>query len=243
MPESVDVKIDCTCKTVRHEHGTRDAYLTDKCRCAPCKEARRVYAAQYRKQKAYGRSRTHQVDAALARAHVRKLMGMGWSVELIAKGAGVACTTLARILYGRGGMPPVATITARTHDRILSFSPERERERCEGTGAERIDATGTRRRLQALVAVGYSTILLSKLLGKDRSFVQRRLEATGVAPATAAAVKALYDRIWDVPPPSATPGERQAITVAKRLAASNGWHVPMAWDDDAIDLPGARAVA
>lgn len=30
---------DCQCKRANHQHGTRTAYVVDRCRCDPCREA------------------------------------------------------------------------------------------------------------------------------------------------------------------------------------------------------------
>ncbi len=95
-----------------------------------------------------------------------------------------------------------------------------------------LNAVGTRRRIQALSAIGWTYGDLAERLGVTRSAVHHltderpRIEAT-----TARRITALYDRLSMTPGPS-------AITRARALAA--GWPPPLAWDDDTIDDPTAK---
>jgi hypothetical protein len=93
----------------------------------------------------------------------------------------------------------------------------------------RTDATGSRRRLQALAYLCWSQWALATRLGTSPMFV-RRIQAGGqgvITTARAAAVAALYDELWDQYPCS-----RQAEWVRTR-ARQAGWVPPLAWDDDA----------
>jgi hypothetical protein len=102
------------------------------------------------------------------------------------------------------------------------------------------DATGTRRRIQALMRCGWSLGLLSARLGQSRQVLRAKLRDRGrVTPATAAAVRRLYDDLWDRPPPEGTRFERRAATMARRHAAERGWPPPLGWADDEIDDPEA----
>ena len=104
------------------------------------------------------------------------------------------------------------------------------------------DATGTRRRIQALMRCGWSVSLLAARLGQPRQVLRAKLHVRGrVTPATAAAVRALYDDLWDRPPPEGTRFERRAATMARRYAAERGWPPPCAWDEPAIDDPAASS--
>jgi transcriptional regulator with XRE-family HTH domain len=104
-----------------------------------------------------------------------------------------------------------------------------------------VDATGTARRLQALVAVGWSQLELDTRLGMARAAVSRiaRGASRQVTSATARAVRALYDELWDVTPPAGTPMQRHKADLARRTARRKGWVPPAAWDDDQIDDPDA----
>lgn len=97
----------------------------------------------------------------------------------------------------------------------------------------RIDAIGTRRRLQALSAIGWTqTHLADELEVSVQSLHQLATdERRTVTAVTAERVRELYDRLSMTPGPSA-----MARTTAKR----NGWAPPLAWDDDTIDDPDAE---
>lgn len=96
-----------------------------------------------------------------------------------------------------------------------------------------VDATGTRRRVQALACLGWSAAELSRSLGRNRSYLAKAIDRDRVHPTTAAAVEALYDRLsmtWCTTPTAA----RTAAT-----ARAAGWVPPLAWDEGAIDDPTA----
>lgn len=100
-----------------------------------------------------------------------------------------------------------------------------------------IPAAGTSRRLQALAAIGWSTVRLGAELGVTQqriSELQLAKQHARVQATLAVRVAALYDRLWNITP--TWPGASRA----RAAAAARGWVVPMAWDDDLIDEPDAR---
>jgi len=91
---------------------------------------------------------------------------------------------------------------------------------------------GTRRRLQALTALGWSGHALEAQLGQRRSYVSRLVTADGpVLEATAQKIASLYDRLSMTLPPERTRGEKSAAVKARRYAQRMGWAPPLAWDD------------
>lgn len=101
-----------------------------------------------------------------------------------------------------------------------------------------VDGTGTRRRLQALAANGWSMREIADRLGVTNASINARLRKAGpVHRGTAAKVRALYDELWDVTPPPMTGKAKGVRNRIRRDAAKRGWHVPMAWDT--IDDPAA----
>lgn len=105
------------------------------------------------------------------------------------------------------------------------------------------DATGTHRRIQALMRCGWSIAELAARLGISRNALRLKLNrAEMVAAVSAAAVRDLYDGLWDQAPPSGTADMRRAATRARNYARKRGWVPPAAWDDDAIDNPDAAPV-
>jgi hypothetical protein len=101
------------------------------------------------------------------------------------------------------------------------------------TGGQRmlIDATGTRRRVRALVRIGWPTSELAARLGVSFQNVYDYTIRDKVRRSTAAKVAALYDELSMLPGPSSSASIR---------ARSKGWPPPLAWDDDEIDDPAAR---
>jgi hypothetical protein len=102
-------------------------------------------------------------------------------------------------------------------------------------------AVGTRRRLRALAARSWSPEAIEKEAGIPAQLIRRDLDGyDDLAPNFAGAVAAAYDRLWDRDPPTATRADREAAAAIGDRARRSGWAPPMAWDDDQIDLPGAR---
>jgi hypothetical protein len=121
--------------------------------------------------------------------------------------------------------------------RLLAVTPAMVEQR-----AVRRDATGTRRRLQALIALGYPAASLAHRLGADPRRVKCVVRGTTatVTSLMHAAVHDLYDQLWDVRPAEGTLAERKAAAAARALATSKGWPTPMGLDDDRIDDPAYR---
>lgn len=105
-----------------------------------------------------------------------------------------------------------------------------------------VPSVGTSRRLQALQTRGWTLHALGRHLGTTATAVMHlrdgKFDVTRVD--VAERVRAAYDELWDVAPPSATRWERAAATRARSLAAERGYLPPLAWDDDLIDDPDAR---
>ncbi len=106
------------------------------------------------------------------------------------------------------------------------------------------DATGTRRRIGALMWNGWSMGQIGARLGWERKNLRIVLhDRPRVSPQTAAKVRALYDDLWDQPPPQETKFEKGAASKARKYARAHGFVPPLAWDDDpgphCIDDPAA----
>lgn len=228
---------DCHCPRTAHAHGQYATYIRHRCRCDDCRTARRNQERWRRRAKAYGRY-DHLVDAEPVRAHIRSLMAAGMGPKTIASAGGWRGSgTIAAIVYGKWAdqpdhpehRPPRKQVTRQVAERILAIQPALR------PGA-RVEARGTTRRLQALVARGYSLLRISTELGIEHlavwrlthGYADRCLESTRVA------VAALYDELADTPPVPVTRYDRGSIIRAQRFAARHGWVVAAAWDD--IDL-------
>lgn len=109
-----------------------------------------------------------------------------------------------------------------------------DKRRREGRHRARlVDGTGTRRRLQALNALGWTLRHMAAQLGW--SFQATQAVITGVHPmvrsSTRTAVAALYDELGATLGPS---------PITRTRALRRGYLPPQAWDDDSIDNPAAR---
>jgi hypothetical protein len=98
-----------------------------------------------------------------------------------------------------------------------------------------VDATGTRRRIQALMVLGWSLAALTGRLGLARTnySLRRILDQQHVRRTTAERVAALYDELWGCPGPS---------DQVREDALAVGYCSALAWDDETIDDPDARPV-
>ncbi|MBI4900922.1 MAG: hypothetical protein HY829_10645 [Actinobacteria bacterium] len=236
----------CTHQT-SHPHGARARYVLDRCRCEKCTASTRTYENERERRRAI--EKWHANTSALVpgdtvRAHLRELMdaGMGW--KRIAAAAGVGCSTVYPILYGKhlsnpahpDHRPPRKQVRREVAEKLLAV-------RYMPAGGTLIESTGARRRLQALVAIGWSQTRLAAVLGMELANLNTLILGRGqrmVTQKTADAVRALYDRCWLAPPIPANRFEQSGITRARHVAQDHDWAPPLAWDDDEIDDPDAR---
>lgn len=231
------VKRDCTHKYADHTHGTYAAFVLDGCRCADCREAKRVYELHRRQQIAYGRWEPY-TDAEPVRAHLRTLMDAGMGLKRIAEVSGISSGSLTKIVYGitnpdGSHRPPARKVRHETARRLLDT-------RLDLADGAKVDGTGTRRRLQALVALGYPQAYLQERIGHQN--LNRVIHGGGAGKvylATHKAVTALYDELSMRLPAPVGRKEREASTRARTIARRHGWLPPLAWDDELLDDPDA----
>lgn len=208
------------------------------CTCAHCRETNRAYDARRRRLIAYGRWEPFTA-AAPVREHIKLLAAAGISHRRAAEIAGVPRTTVEHVMYGRPslGLPPARRIRTETAQAILAVQPAEEH---LASGVQ-VDGTGTRRRLQALVTLGWSERALAEFVGIGHAHLTKVVRGRHeVTAATARKTRAVYDRMWDRPPAETTRGERISAARARGHATRHGWAPPGAWDDEGphgIDNP------
>ncbi|PRY56484.1 helix-turn-helix domain-containing protein [Glycomyces artemisiae] len=221
-------------------HGPDRCHLR-YCTAAPCVADGRSYKAAHQRYRtrmlAYGRWDPF-VDAQPVRDHVAMLRAAGIGIDQIPRLTGMPRRTLIALVRGVGGRPPSRLVRSRTAEKVLAVTPGIER--C-APGA-RVDPTGTRRRLRALQAVGWSQQQLADRMGTSKTVVGRMIrgENGAVLAASVLKVRALYEELWDQAPPGETSAQRQAVTRARRDAAALGYVPPLAWDEETIDDPAAE---
>lgn len=197
---------------------SRNCYLRG-CRQKACIAVSTRYTKRLRLEHQRGQYR--MTDATPAHRHVKQLLAAGWTQVQISAASGVPTANIHKLYVG-----PQAKIANWRAVALLAVEvtppPADDRH---------VDATGSRRRLQALRVLGHRRYDLAARLGTtpDRikhitSGSMRRIE-----PAEAAAITRLYRTLSTVPGPS-----KQTASIAR----NKGWHGPLAWDD--IDNPKSR---
>ncbi len=219
--------------TVVTSHGNRRGYL-DGCRCRPCTDAQTAYNTRRMRLIAYGQWKPY-VDAQPVREHVLALVEQGLSWKRTADLAGVSYSTVSKLLFGKPGRKPSVQVRPATAEAILAVRASLDAR----TFGSRVDATGTRRRIQALVANGWSLHKLAAELDMTPGNLHSSITRPQVWASTARKVRDLYERRWNATPPADTPDERGAITRSINRARAHGWLPPMAWDDEDLDDPAA----
>lgn len=173
------------------------------------------------------------VDAEPARQHIRDLQAAGIGWEQLAIRADLAQATVRGILYKMGGRPRTTRIRPETMAKILAVEPTLDN---IADGAM-IDAVGIHRRIQALMAVGWTMNKMAPHFGVIPNKVSQLLQNRLVFARTARRVIAGYEQIWDQDPEAHGVLPRYAQKSRER-AEREGWPPPAAWDDD-IDDPAA----
>jgi hypothetical protein len=226
----------CHHKQANHQHGTHACYVLDRCRCHPCKDANTAYERTRSRQTAYGRWNPY-VDAQPVRDHVQQLTAAGMGLKTIAKRSHVAHGALWKLMYGKtrpdGTRQPSIKVRRETAQALLQLRPDLELL----APVAYVDATGTHRRIQALMAAGWSLSQQAQHLGVAPTNLPAVLHRTRVFARTALAVRAMYDRLASQPPAETNQRERIAASRARNYAAARGWPPPIWWDDDELDTP------
>jgi hypothetical protein len=210
-------------------HGTRAGYIAG-CRDTCCSTANRRWIKQYRLAASRNGGRT-TVPTEPVREHVRNLQRT-MSLSAIGNAARVTSSQMVRLM--RGDHP---TMRAATATRLLAVRPDTK------VGGHYISAVGSRRRLQALVAIGYSFERIEKHLGGYGRSNMRILAYENrpwITSDVALRIKAAFDELSMKLPDAPTRVHQGAITKARNRAKARGWVPPLAWDEDTIDDPNAK---
>ncbi|KJL45594.1 hypothetical protein [Microbacterium trichothecenolyticum] len=209
-----------------HAHGKTTTCYGHGCGCDDCLTTHREKRRKESRDIAYGRKRG-LVPAGPTIAKVKALQAAGWTLDQIAEAAGTRASQTKSLIY----RPAVKVFpdTEAAYLAIRGVKPEK-------TGNGQVDATGTRRRLQALAWMGHPFHRIADGIGMT-TWNTRCLATTarGCTAATRDAVAALYDQLWSQPVPDGFSKKR-----AQNAAIANGWVGPLAWDDHTIDNPKAR---
>lgn len=208
------------------EHGTRAKYRVEGCRCDACRAASTAYARELNRrhvQAQYGAGEPPLVDSTEARQHIEWLRAHGMGTRRIAELSGVSRSVLRAILGQRCDRTG-AKIRPETAAKILAVRPDEE----NLADAARVPAGATARRLQALIAIGWTRQELARRIGCTSANMRYHLldDSYLVSVATARRVASIYDELSMTPPPDSL-ATRRALALARR----RGWVPPLEWDD------------
>lgn len=155
------------------------------------------------------------VDISAVRAHLIMLREAGITKSQVCELTGLGIATVGRIINGRNTRGVVMKDTA---DKILSIKVS------DAIPKGFFDITVYRRKLQALIAIGWSKKALSELLGVGESNVNEIVSKRRkfILAETARNVDELYEKISM----KIGPCEK-----SKQIARNNCWLPPLAWDD------------
>lgn len=228
----------CHHKQANHQHGTRACYVLDRCRCTPCATANAAAENERNRLKAYGRYHRY-VDAYPLRLHVEELREAGMGLKTIAVRSGVSHGALWKLMYGKrqpdGSQTPSRRILRETAEKLYALDSawSTSLRLADGAVLDQQRSAAVSRRLQALVALGWSMSELGRRLGlRHPANVipivrgERRLTV-----ATTSKADALFEELCMTLPPEVTKSQRVSATQARRYAKEQGWVPPLALED------------
>lgn len=202
--------------TTAETHTPSRACYLRGCRLDVCITEADRYRKQLRLE--HHRGQYRRCDATQTRHHIERLTATGWSQRQIAAASGVLAASIHKIHVG--AQADIATWRAAAILSVEITAPP--------ANPRRKDATGSRRRLQALRILGHTRYNVATRLGITPDRIKHITNCTTntVTVAEAAAIARLYRQLCTIPGPS-----QQTATIARKA----GWHGPLAWDD--IDDP------
>ena len=139
-------------------HGTRTKYVSDKCRCEPCREANSDY-----QRKQGGRTVPPYVDAQAARDHVEFLSERGVGLKRVAKVSSVSHGCLWKLIHGEGGRGPSKRIRRETEEAILAVNPS------DAANGANVAAGPTWELVDEMVEGGVPKVRIGEACGQTRA--------------------------------------------------------------------------
>ncbi|MCX4801735.1 hypothetical protein OG594_08735 [Streptomyces sp. NBC_01214] len=212
-------------------HNNSTCYTEYRCRQLECVErynARNMERIRARKAGTW----IQLIDAEPVRQHLLQLHAAGIRPGWIAATTGLSIQTLRDFVQphpnrNRGRKQRTSPETAA---KILAVTEENH---LRG----RVDGLGTRRRIQALVRVGWPMNHIAAHAGISQAYISVLMRRDVIFGSTAKAVADTYDHISKRNPPANISAAQ--VKRARNWAAAEGWPPPKYWAKfpDAIDDP------
>ncbi len=193
------------------------------CHRPECMARSRAYQRSRHRRMGYGTWEPF-VDAEPIRQHLIMLRENGISSAQVAQAAGLYTATVNGFLYAlNSSRPRKKRATREIAEKILAVTVDQ--------GIPHFsDATGTRRRLQALARIGWPMKALGPHIGVNPATVNRLTLQSQVYGATAKAVEQAYGELKNQRPEEH--GVAPGLTVrARNRAEHEGWPDPQWWED------------
>jgi|1185.fasta_scaffold03481_3 predicted transcriptional regulator len=212
-------------------HETLTCYANYGCRRPECVERKRAWARQRDRGLRAGTWQP-RIDAAPARAHLQQLIEAGLTQQSIADTIGVPRQSISDFFQHRNSRRGIRHSTSpELAEKILAVRPDT-------ITAGRVDATGTHRRIQALVAAGWPLVHIGPQLGMHRQRPEQILRVDRIYVSTRSQVAEGYERVQRMRPERrGVPKDK--IRQSKNRAEALRWPTPRYWARyaDAIDDP------
>lgn len=159
-----------------------------------------------------------RIRADVIRDHITRLRNSGMSIDQIAEDAGMTGNGLLYIIQ-RGKW-----VRRQSAAAILAVTVN------VGPSRVVVDATGSSRRIAALMRIGWSQRAIAREAGLSQGRIWNALHRDAIAAATAERIRRAFDRLHMTPGPS-----EQSV----KFAIRQGFPPPLAWDEESIDDPAA----
>lgn len=201
-----------------HQHTNRH-----RAGCPDCRRYAREYRDHRNRHIDAGTWDPGRVDVEPVRAHVRALLGAGMYLTDIAAAARMAPGQVNRITYATD----IRRCSTANAQAILAVQ-------AKASAPRYVDGTGTRRRIRALVAAGWTQHVIADRLGLTHGRVSTFAtlpDGAKVARSTRTAVAAVYGLLHLDEGPS----DRVRLWAQRR-----NWAPPEAWSDATIGDPAAQ---
>lgn len=212
-------------------HNTLTCYTRYGCRLPECVERKNAWARSRDKAIREGTWQP-RIDAAPVREHIRHLVAEGVTLDAIAASVGAERDTIVDFTpKRRPGRGLRHTTNPNFAAKILALTPE-------SITSGRVDATGTHRRIQALVASGWPLIHIGRQMGMHEQRPEQILRCARVYAATRKQIAEGYEHVARLRPERCGVPRHKARQSRER-AAANRWPTVAYWAErmDVIDDP------
>ncbi|MCZ0983873.1 hypothetical protein O1L60_44730 [Streptomyces diastatochromogenes] len=174
------------------------------------------------------------MPAEPVRAHLAKLAAIGMPRKGVEEALGLNRDALRHATSGTYGYGRGEKVTRELGEAVLNFWPKL----ADFPDSASVDPRGTLRRVEALAVVGWSRAQVAARVGRSYVSFKNSLKRDRISAALAKAVARAYDELWNQRPEDHGVAGWNADRV-RRQALADGFHGPLAWDDEDLDNPVA----